>query len=269
MDIEHLSKTQIVLLTLLVSFVTSIATGIVTVSLMQQAPPVVAQTVNRVIERTIEKVTPSGSTAAVAQTKTVVVPASDLIAGAVAKVTPSVVRLYSSDDTASAFLGLGIVIDAAGTIVTDADALGQSAQANLSIGGATVRAFVTHRDSVLHLAFLSPATSTSPLPKWLPVSLSGKVPDLGSRVITLSGETVFRVGDGLISTIAPGKSGGSVYDTSIPDTVIVPGSPLFNESGSVVGISTGASRSSSSSGFTPSSAVLQTSSDSKEKTSTM
>ena len=34
MNMEELSKSQIVLLTLLVSFVTSIATGIVTVSLM-------------------------------------------------------------------------------------------------------------------------------------------------------------------------------------------------------------------------------------------
>ena len=35
MDLEKLNKSQIVLLTLLVSFVTSIATGIVTVALMQ------------------------------------------------------------------------------------------------------------------------------------------------------------------------------------------------------------------------------------------
>ena len=51
MDMEELSKSQIILLTLLVSFVTSIATGIVTVSLMNQAPPAIAQTVNRIIER--------------------------------------------------------------------------------------------------------------------------------------------------------------------------------------------------------------------------
>ena len=35
---ENLTKPQIILLTLLVSFVTSIATGIVTVALMNQAP---------------------------------------------------------------------------------------------------------------------------------------------------------------------------------------------------------------------------------------
>ena len=81
MELEKLNKSQIVLLTLLVSFMTSIATGIVTVSLMQQAPPEITETVSRVVEHTVEKVVP-GQTAAVAvpQTiKTVVVKESDLI----------------------------------------------------------------------------------------------------------------------------------------------------------------------------------------------
>lgn len=50
---DHLTKTQVVLLVLLVSFVTSMATGIVAVTLMDQAPPPVTQTINKVIERVI------------------------------------------------------------------------------------------------------------------------------------------------------------------------------------------------------------------------
>ena len=111
MDIEELSKSQTVLLVLLVSFVTSMATGIVTVSLMDQAPTSVAQTVNRVIQQTIKEVTAPSETAAASTatqpTKTVVVKESDEIAGAVAKSSASVVRLYSADG--STFLGLAIV----------------------------------------------------------------------------------------------------------------------------------------------------------------
>ncbi|MDD3662873.1 MAG: hypothetical protein PHT84_03340 [Candidatus Pacebacteria bacterium] len=57
MEIKELNKKQLVLLTLFITFVVSIATGIVTVSLMQQMPESVPQTVNNVIQRTIEKVT--------------------------------------------------------------------------------------------------------------------------------------------------------------------------------------------------------------------
>lgn len=57
MDINELNKKQLVLLTLLITFVVSIGTGIVTVSLMKQVPPTVPQTINNIIQRTIEKVT--------------------------------------------------------------------------------------------------------------------------------------------------------------------------------------------------------------------
>ncbi|MFA7191942.1 MAG: hypothetical protein WC089_01415 [Candidatus Paceibacterota bacterium] len=57
MDIKELNKTQLILLTLLITFVVSIATGIVTVTLMNQMPKSATQTINNVIQRTIEKVT--------------------------------------------------------------------------------------------------------------------------------------------------------------------------------------------------------------------
>src|SRR5262249_20980149 len=149
MDIEKLNKSQIVLLTLLVSFMTSIATGIVAVSLMQQAPPAVTETVNRVVEHTVEKVV-QGQVASVAvpQTqKTVVVKESDLIPQAVDTVSASLVRVYSNDATDPSFLGLGIVLDENGTIIVDESLLGDSADAVVELPGSMrVRGFVRSRN---------------------------------------------------------------------------------------------------------------------------
>lgn len=50
---ENLTKTQLVFLVLLVSFFTSLVTGIVTVTLVNQAPPPVTQTIHKVIEKMI------------------------------------------------------------------------------------------------------------------------------------------------------------------------------------------------------------------------
>ena len=58
MDIKDLNKPQLILLAILLSFITSIATGIVTVTLMQQAPASITVPINRVVRETVEKIVP-------------------------------------------------------------------------------------------------------------------------------------------------------------------------------------------------------------------
>src|SRR5258706_15542995 len=82
MDMKDLNKSQLILLAVLLSFVTSIATGITTVTLMQQAPPSFTAPVNRVIQQTVEKIQQvEGKTV----TQTVVVKEEDLVVDAIAK----------------------------------------------------------------------------------------------------------------------------------------------------------------------------------------
>ncbi|MBI2021067.1 trypsin-like peptidase domain-containing protein [Candidatus Giovannonibacteria bacterium] len=54
---EDMTKHQLVLLVLLVSFVTALVTGIVTVSLMNQVPQPLTQTIQKVVERVVDKST--------------------------------------------------------------------------------------------------------------------------------------------------------------------------------------------------------------------
>jgi len=65
MDVNDLNKSQLILLAVLLSFVTSIATGITTVTLMQQAPASITVPINRVIRETVEKIVPVESKASV------------------------------------------------------------------------------------------------------------------------------------------------------------------------------------------------------------
>lgn len=266
MNMEQLSKSQIVLLTLLVSFVTSIATGIVTVSLMDQAPPAIAQTVNRIIERTIETVAvdPKNQTAAtiVTQEKTVIVKESDLISQAVVRVNPSIVRLYTTSTSTPVFLALGVVMDASGTIVSDADmfAAGDSAVAELA-NGSHVAVALTSQDATSAIAYFASATSTleGKSPIWSPVSISGTHPALGATVIALAGKSAPRVAVGIVTTLiaSSDEEGPQVIDTDIAVGSILPGSPLITTEGNLLGLRTGVARAVSDSGFVSASVLMK------------
>jgi len=259
MDIEELTKSQIVLLVTLVSFVTSMATGIVTVSLMDQAPTSVAQTVNRVIQQTIKEVASPDQTAAVSPVstkKTTGAKPSDDVAGAIQLASPSIVRLYSSDGTT--FLGLGTILDMKGDVVTDIAAVGDAGSVSIMLNGkVAVPASVTIRDTGTGIAFLSMATSSvaTSTPVRVPMTLEATPLVLGQTVILISGEINTWVGSGLISSIIPTAAGSTLVKTDISSDNVFYGSPLIDTSGSLVGISTSVSRAVSGSVFEPVTAI--------------
>jgi len=88
---EDLSKTQIVLLCVLISFVTSIATGIITTVMVQKVPISVTQPITRVIQQTVERVQPKET---VTQQAEVIVHRDEQIARVADMIRPYIAHLY-------------------------------------------------------------------------------------------------------------------------------------------------------------------------------
>ncbi|HEY5587675.1 MAG TPA: hypothetical protein VIK86_01825 [Candidatus Paceibacterota bacterium] len=145
MDIKELDKKQLILLTLLITFVVSIGTGIVTVSLMNQMPKSVPQTINNVIQRTIEKVTTVETPAKVTTSNNSIVQDKGLLIGD----GDTVVSIYPLEDKSPAAstpvstvsttgsvgivspvvvkeLGQGIIISDVGLVLVDSSILNES-----------------------------------------------------------------------------------------------------------------------------------------------
>jgi len=264
MNLEELNKSQLILLTLLTSFVTSIATGIVTVSLMEEAPQTIAQTVNRVVERTVERVVPSGQPANAAATvvteKTVIVKESDQIAGAIDTASPSVVRLFTEglDETGKprdVFLGLGFVLSADGVIITDVATIPAGTITVEVKDGGRALATLEKSDPVTGLAVLRGATSTGETPiEWKPARMAGKERSLGDVVISISGKSSIRIGNGIITALSGDDT--SVVETNVPVGAVAYGSAFINTDGEIEGLSTAASRLTGENAFLASESIL-------------
>lgn len=271
MNLEQLTKTQIILLALLVSFMTSIATGIVTVSLIEQAPPAVTQTIDRVVERTVERVVPAegegeGEQEVITREVQVVVKENDLIPKAVQKVEGGVVRIYTPGEggTRGNFLGLGFTVSDDGLVVTDGSLIAPAQNYIVAFSDGTLRgARLKHGNSTSPTVLLQ-LTDTS---SGAPVATSAvevanlSTVQLGQTVFTVSGRERNRVAIGIISDIALRE--GETFDagkislllTDIDDNVVLFGAPLVDIFGSIIGVYTSASGSGSSASYTPISVV--------------
>ena len=244
MDLEELTTTQIVLLVLLVSFVTSIATGIVTVSLLAQAPPAVTQTVNRVVERTVETIVPKDSGTQVITTKetTVVVKEDDLITDSIASSLSKTGRVFADTATSSAIVGLAAAVGP-GTLITDRTI--SDGEHLVAMGNALHLFIVTDRFNEIGIAILSLVSTSTNLSNTFKVGDTQAV-KLGQTAVALTSVTQEKVAIGAVTSKQPfgevtGKSGVPMSVRTIDTNIItslVPGVPLVNVFGDLVGIST-------------------------------
>src|SRR3989344_2276436 len=95
---NDMNKQQLVLLVLLVSFVTALVTGIVAVTLLNQAPQPITQTVQRVIEKTIGSLPEPLKRDEKKELEASAIARDILIEDIVQRVSPSVVSIVASKD---------------------------------------------------------------------------------------------------------------------------------------------------------------------------
>lgn len=252
---EDLNKNQIVLLTLLISFVTSIATGIITTSLLQEAPLEVTRNINRIVEKTIETVTTPGTvTPGQKEVTTVVVKEEDLIISSIDKNIKSIVRVYEKDSTSGLiyFYGLGLVVSKEGLIMADN---------KIAVAGNTYSVKMSDgTEFALSLQNLDKSTNfilfkivqqekiengkTLPAHTFIPASFGDKEPKLGQTLTSLGGEVNNSVSVGRVVSLDMKESGTGTttvkylvnINTDISGGNLLSGSPIFNLSGDVVGI---------------------------------
>lgn len=212
MDIKDLNKSQLILLAVLLSFVTSIATGITTVTLMQQAPASVTTPINRVVQQTIEKIQQVEGKTTV---QTVVVKEEDLIVDAIAKnrgavfsVTKEGYDLNGSPAEVSA--GRGFAISTDGVIVVDAiEVPGKGTYYVKNDSGKFTATFVSTNSA--GFSFLKVGAAVNGQDK-----LTFTVPNPGDLNAMKTGQKVLVMGSGISSFIFDGLNANKSMDISIP-----------------------------------------------------
>lgn len=223
MNIEELSKAQLILLTILINFVTSVATGILTVSLLDQAPQVVTQTINRVVDRTIEKV--SETVPSIVQPS----PApstQDLVMSAIATNAGLTAALYDAKTgTSTPALTLGVFIPDARLVVTaDRETLPQEVLVEFA-NDTRAKAAFSHRDSGLVVYKFADSVTVPKI----------ATPQLVSSKDLKLGQTAIAIGiDGSASTGIVSRISSSGVHTTLPD--IGAGSVVVNLSGDLIGV---------------------------------
>jgi len=239
---EDLSKHQLILLVILITFVTSIATGIITFTLLSEAPVEVTQQINRVVEKTIERVvTEPGKPDKVVTT--VVVNEEDRVLEAIAKNEKSIVRIRTiGADGTEVFSGFGILISSDGTMVSDARSYNaNSSYTLLFYDGKSYPAGKIYLNSESGLVFIKtniPKEEISKYTFYPAVFGNSDLLKIGQSLVALSGRDSNAVSIGRVRQLnfAVDKATVLGINSDISVGRITPGGPALSLSGEIVGI---------------------------------
>jgi hypothetical protein len=223
MDFEGLSKPQLILLTILVNFVTSVATGILTVSLLDHAPPYVTQTVNRVVEHSIETVAPVAAVAAPAPSN------QELVTNAIGADAARIVAIYiASAGTSSPAVAIGTFLPKSRAVVTAAQTALPS------------EALITFADGTVLPASLSKVGDGLAIYGFADDAKPPRVPAL--TLVPASslhlGQTALAIGaDGAAATGIVSRVTDTSIQTTLPD--LGAGSAVVDLAGNMIGLAEG------------------------------
>ncbi|MFZ2523397.1 MAG: trypsin-like peptidase domain-containing protein [Minisyncoccia bacterium] len=243
---EDLNKNQIVLLTILLSFVTSIATGIMTVSLLQEAPVEVTRTINQVVEKTIETVRPVVTNNNIQkEIQTVVVKEEDQVIESINKNVKSIVRISERNPftDVTSFYGIGIILTKEGLLAADRKTVLKTNIYSATLSDGTV-VKVEPQDIEKQTNFIIFKVEDSTKLTFISASLSDVDTKLGQTLISVGGMdsnsiavgrvVSFNMKETLVGTSTTKYVAGINTDGSSKD--LVNGSPLLNLSGDIVGV---------------------------------
>jgi S1-C subfamily serine protease len=244
---EDLNKNQIVLLTLLVSFVTSIATGIMTASLLQEAPIEVTRNINSIVEKTIETVVPATPTTNQKEVTTVVVKEEDRIIESINKNVKSIVRIKERNPFTdeSWFYGIGLVVSKDGLVVADRKTvLATNIYTAVLSDDTKVTLIPQGIDKQTNFILFKASLPEKSTLVFSPASISDAEPKLGQTLVALGGvdSNAVTVGRTISLDVKESGVGSSTVKylnqiiTDVATKDLVSGSPLFNLSGDIVGI---------------------------------